>query len=33
MVDLIRGVHREYRKLGRMVVASEFGDYFPMTTW
>lgn len=31
MVDLIRGVHREYRKLGRMVVAAEFGDYFPMT--
>jgi hypothetical protein len=32
MVDLIRGVHREYRKLGRMVVSSEFGDYFHMTT-
>ena len=28
MVDIIRGVHREYRKLGRMVVASEFGPYF-----
>jgi hypothetical protein len=31
MVDLIRAVHREYRKLGRMVVASEFGDYYPLT--
>jgi SpoVK/Ycf46/Vps4 family AAA+-type ATPase len=31
MIDLIRGVHREYRKLGRMVVAAEFGDYFHMT--
>ena len=31
MVDLIRGVHREYRKLGRMVVASEFGEYHQMT--
>ena len=28
MIDLIRGVHREYRKLGRMVVASEFGALF-----
>jgi xanthine/CO dehydrogenase XdhC/CoxF family maturation factor len=31
MVDLIRAVHREYRKLGRMVVAAEFGEYFQMT--
>ncbi len=31
MVDLIRGVYREYRKLGRMVVASEFGEYFQLT--
>jgi hypothetical protein len=31
MADLIRAVHREYRKLGRMVVASEFGAYFPLT--
>jgi ATPase family associated with various cellular activities (AAA) len=31
MVDIIRGVHREYRKLGRMVVASEFGPYFHLT--
>jgi SpoVK/Ycf46/Vps4 family AAA+-type ATPase len=32
MVDLIRGVHREYRKLGRMVVAAEFGPYFRFTS-
>jgi hypothetical protein len=32
MADLIRAVHREYRKLGRMVVASEFGDYYPLTS-
>jgi len=31
MIDLIRGVHREYRKLGRLVVASEFGEYHQMT--
>ncbi len=31
MVDLIRGVHREYRKLGRMVVAAEFGEYYHLT--
>ncbi len=31
MADLIRAVHREYRKLGRMVVPAEFGDYFPLT--
>jgi hypothetical protein len=31
MGDIIRGVHREYRKLGRMVVASEFGPYFHLT--
>ncbi len=27
MSDLIRGTQREYRKLGRMVVESEFGQY------
>jgi hypothetical protein len=32
MADLIRGVYHEYRKLGRMVVASEFGDYYPLVT-
>jgi hypothetical protein len=31
MADLIRGVHREYRKLGRLVVASEFGEYYQLT--
>ncbi len=31
MADIIRGVHREYRKLGRMVVPSEFGPYFHLT--
>jgi ATPase family associated with various cellular activities (AAA) len=31
MVDIIRGVHREYRKLGRMVVAAEFGEYYHLT--
>jgi hypothetical protein len=31
MADLIRAVYREYRKLGRMVVASEFGEYYPLT--
>jgi len=31
MADLIRGVHREYRKLGRLVVASEFGEYHQLT--
>ncbi len=28
MADLIRAVHREYRKLGRLSVRSEFGDWF-----
>ncbi|MGH9115303.1 MAG: ATP-binding protein, partial [Acidimicrobiales bacterium] len=28
MADLIRAVQREYRKLGRLVVASEFGAYY-----
>jgi SpoVK/Ycf46/Vps4 family AAA+-type ATPase len=32
MADLIRGVYQEYRKLGRMVVAAEFGDYYPLVT-
>ncbi len=31
MADLIRAVHREYRKLGRLVVASEFGEYHQLT--
>jgi hypothetical protein len=28
MADIVRGVAREYRKLGRMTVASEFGPWF-----
>ena len=31
MADLVRAVQREYRKLGRMVVASEFGRYYELT--
>ena len=27
MADLVAGVHREYRKLGRLTVAAEFGRY------
>ena len=30
MSDLIRATHREYRKLGRMSVESEFGQYFEL---
>jgi hypothetical protein len=30
MAVLIRATQREYRKLGRMVVESEFGQYYPM---
>ncbi|MGH9067483.1 MAG: ATP-binding protein [Acidimicrobiales bacterium] len=30
MGDLIRSVQREYRKLGRLCVASEFGPYFSL---
>jgi ATPase family protein associated with various cellular activities (AAA) len=30
MGDLIRGVQREYRKLGRLALESEFGPYFPL---
>jgi SpoVK/Ycf46/Vps4 family AAA+-type ATPase len=28
MADLIRAVHREYRKLGRLSVRSEFGEWY-----
>jgi hypothetical protein len=31
MADLVRAVQREYRKLGRLVVASEFGRYHHLT--
>jgi hypothetical protein len=30
MGDLIRAIQREYRKLGRLVVASEFGRYYEL---
>jgi ATPase family associated with various cellular activities (AAA) len=30
MADLVRATQREYRKLGRMVVESEFGAYFSL---
>jgi hypothetical protein len=30
MADLIRATEREYRKLGRLCVESEFGPYFPL---
>jgi hypothetical protein len=28
----VRGTQREYRKLGRMVVESEFGPYFSLVS-
>ena len=30
MVDLVVGIQREYRKIGRLIVAEEFGPYFPL---
>ncbi len=30
MADLIRATEREYRKLGRLCLESEFGQYFPL---
>lgn len=30
MADLVRATQREYRKLGRMVVESEFGEYYSL---
>jgi SpoVK/Ycf46/Vps4 family AAA+-type ATPase len=30
MADLIRGTDREYRKLGRLTVEAEFGEYFEL---
>ncbi|HYO43128.1 MAG TPA: ATP-binding protein [Candidatus Limnocylindrales bacterium] len=30
MVDLVRATEREYRKLGRLTVEAEFGEYFPL---
>jgi len=31
MADLIRATEREYRKLGRLTLESEFGPYFSLT--
>ncbi len=31
MDDLVRAIQLEYRKLGRLVVAGEFGQYYPAT--
>jgi hypothetical protein len=28
MADLVRAIHREYRKLGRLSVRSEFGQWY-----
>jgi hypothetical protein len=30
MADLIRATEREYRKLGRLTVEAEFGEYFDL---
>ncbi|HWE56861.1 MAG TPA: ATP-binding protein [Acidimicrobiales bacterium] len=30
MLDLVRATQQEYRKLGRLVVAGEFGSYYPL---
>ena len=30
MVDLVRAIEQEYRKLGRLVVSGEFGRYYPL---
>ena len=32
MLDLVRATEREYRKLGRLCVESEFGRYFHLVT-
>ncbi len=32
MADMVRATHREYRKLGRMTVESEFGSYYGLLT-
>jgi SpoVK/Ycf46/Vps4 family AAA+-type ATPase len=32
MPELIRAIEREYRKLGRLCVASEFGEYYPLVS-
>ncbi|HET6809549.1 MAG TPA: ATP-binding protein [Acidimicrobiales bacterium] len=30
MADVVVGIQREYRKIGRLIVAEEFGRYFPL---
>jgi SpoVK/Ycf46/Vps4 family AAA+-type ATPase len=30
MLDLVRAVQQEYRKLGRLIVPGEFGSYYPL---
>ena len=30
MADLVRATEREYRKLGRLTVEAEFGEYFEL---
>jgi hypothetical protein len=30
MADVIAAVGQEYRKLGRLVLEREFGEYFPL---
>lgn len=30
MMDLVRATEREYRKLGRLCIEPEFGDYYPL---
>ena len=32
MADVVMGIQREYRKIGRLIVAEEFGPYFPLLT-
>jgi len=32
MADLIVGTDREYRKLGRLTVEAEFGEYFDLVS-
>jgi Winged helix domain, variant/ATPase family associated with various cellular activities (AAA) len=32
MPELVRAIEREYRKLGRLCVASEFGEYYPLVS-
>jgi hypothetical protein len=29
---VVVGIQREYRKIGRLIVAQEFGPYYPLLT-